>query len=123
MNQIPSAPQMRRVLVVVKKTTYQAEILENKDPRLARLLDEGNAAAVRMEAAHQEHVQTVETVERELAARGIAFKTVDRGQVGQELKDTDLVITIGGDGTFLDVSHSLTHIPLLGVNSAPGSSH
>ena len=32
------AHAVRRVLVVVKKTTYQAEILETKDPRLARLL-------------------------------------------------------------------------------------
>src|SRR5947208_2543078 len=114
-----SAPKLRRVLVVVKKTTYQADIIEEKDPRLARLLSAGNQAAVRMKEAHGDHVGTLDVVERALSQRGIDYKCIGRGELAAELNGTDLVITIGGDGTFLDASHSLTDIPLLGVNSAP----
>ncbi len=39
-----------------------------------------------------------------------------------ELKNTDLVIAIGGDGTALSASHFLKDIPLLAVNSAPNKS-
>jgi NAD+ kinase len=115
--------KLRRVLVVVKKTTYQLDIIETRDPRLAKLLADGNEAAVRMRAAHAEHVGTLDAVERALSQRGIDYKCIERGQLSSELEGTDLVITIGGDGTFLDASHSLTDIPILGVNSAPSSSH
>src|SRR5262249_5291908 len=36
--------------------------------------------------------------------------------------DVDLVISVGGDGTFLDASHYVESIPLLGTNSSRSSS-
>jgi len=36
--------------------------------------------------------------------------------------NVDLVITVGGDGTFIRASHYLSDIPILGINSEPGIS-
>lgn len=40
----------------------------------------------------------------------------------KDLKNFDLVISIGGDGTMLSASHYLEDKPILGVNSSPGKS-
>jgi len=40
----------------------------------------------------------------------------------KDLRDIDIVISIGGDGTALSSSHFLLDKPLLAVNSAPGKS-
>ncbi|MEI6849864.1 MAG: NAD(+)/NADH kinase [archaeon] len=40
----------------------------------------------------------------------------------KDLKDIDLVIALGGDGTVLSASHYLTEKPLLAVNSSPTKS-
>lgn len=68
-------------------------------------------------------------VERVLASSGIAFDTIVRHDSDCFVIDHDLVITVGGDGTFLDASHSIVsesdearRVPLFGVNSAPESS-
>lgn len=64
-----------------------------------------------------------------LDAAGIEYGIAVRGKPGCFDVNHDLVISIGGDGTFLDASHSLDsqpdprkRVPLLGVNSAPESS-
>src|SRR3989344_7867673 len=40
----------------------------------------------------------------------------------RDLKDADLVVSIGGDGTALSASHFLFSRPLLAVNSSPQTS-
>lgn len=43
-----------------------------------------------------------------------------RNYLTQPIRDVDLVITVGGDGTLLKASHFLDEtIPILGVNSDP----
>jgi NAD+ kinase len=39
-----------------------------------------------------------------------------------DISNKDLIITIGGDGTFLKVSHFLNEQPILGINSEPEKS-
>lgn len=73
-------------------------------------------------ATRDQHLETVDCVKRVLAERGIAYDTVIRKKGGLIRVNHDLVITVGGDGTFLDAAHSLTDVPLFGVNSAPISS-
>jgi len=40
----------------------------------------------------------------------------------ERVGDVDLLISVGGDGTFLDASHFVDSVPLLGVNSSRSSS-
>jgi len=114
--------RLRNVLVIFKKSTYQLDAIELKDPRLLRLLAEGSATVANMERAHAEHQATLDTVVGVLASRQIAYTLADRGRVGSVPHDSDLVIAVGGDGTILHSSHALTGQPILGVNSAPTTS-
>ena len=48
------------------------------------------------------------------------MKLIFRDELQEPIKDVDLVITVGGDGTLLEASHFLdSSIPVLGVNSDP----
>jgi NAD+ kinase len=47
---------------------------------------------------------------------------VQRNHLSQPIRDVDLVIAVGGDGTLLRASHFLdSSVPILGVNSDPTS--
>ncbi|KAG8364832.1 hypothetical protein BUALT_Bualt18G0039600 [Buddleja alternifolia] len=55
-----------------------------------------------------------------LKKKAIDWKAVFRSDLSQPIRDVDLVITIGGDGTLLQASHFMgDSIPVLGVNSDP----
>jgi NAD+ kinase len=74
-----------------------------------------------LEEAHRIHRRAVEAVCDHLQAGGWDFEAHYRGDV-EKTDQYDLIITIGGDGTVLDLSHRVTDVPILGVNSHPGSS-
>jgi NAD+ kinase len=67
-------------------------------------------------------METLEAVQKELTARGVEFQCLSRSQVDKMVEDVDLIISVGGDGTFLDVSHAVFDLPVLGVNSSSSSS-
>ena len=114
--------KLNRVLVAYKKSTLQLQALEYKEPRFLKLLNQGHASVSRVRGAHDQHIKALETVENALAARSIDFVSCHRADLHEINRDFDLVITVGGDGTFLDASHKLRQVPVLGVNSAPGTS-
>jgi len=66
------------------------------------LIEEGNEVVNRVKIAHKEHMETLEAVQKELTARVLSFSAV-ASQV-DKCEDVDLIISVGGDGTFLDVS-------------------
>jgi len=70
-----------------------------------------------------EHEKTLLEVERVLKKNQVDHRIVSRGNL-KNVEGFDLLITVGGDGTFLDTSHyaSKKHL-LLGVNSHPKLSH
>jgi NAD+ kinase len=117
-----AALKVSRVLVIQKKSTYQLQAQEHKEARFIKLLEEGAEVVTRVKLAHEEHMETVESLERELTARGIQYKAVWREQIQGVVTDYDLVISVGGDGTFLDASHAVQDLPILGVNSSSSSS-
>lgn len=71
---------------------------------------------------HVVHEQTVRTCRDILSRRqaDIQFEMHLRDELQSPIRDVDLVITVGGDGTLLQASHYLdSSIPVLGVNSDP----
>lgn len=73
---------------------------------------------VQTDASHQ---ATLQTVLRVLSSNGVRVRQVCVGRAFDPTQ-CDMVITVGGDGTFLWASHSLSATPILGVNSAPATS-
>src|SRR5262249_5291 len=114
---------LRRVLIVSKKTAYQMEVLDCQGEQQAKLLAEGNPAIARLEQAHRDHLASLAVIVERVRERGIESLSVDRTELPADMSQFDLVISVGGDGTFLGCSHVIADLPVLGVNSAVGSSH
>ena len=93
----------KKILVVYKKSAYQLG-LKN------------------LRRSHDFHYQTLAAVEKALKNfKEVNFDRLARGKVFDGRK-FDLVVSVGGDGTFLDAARHLGSTPILGVNSAPGHS-
>lgn len=114
--------QLKKVLVVHKKSTFQIQAEEHKEARFIKLVSDGNQVVNRVKVAHEEHLDSLAKVEAELRRRGVEFQCLWRSQLPDVVRDADLVISVGGDGTFLDASHALLDVPALGVNSSRSSS-
>lgn len=118
--------EARRV-VVVRKTTVLEQHEDRPDSRLAAELDAGGSLADRIAAAHGEHVASFRSVVDILQAATVDVRVVAR-LTRRDARWADLVVTVGGDGTFLRASHCIDAngggdgTPMLGVNSATSSS-
>ncbi|KAL3821277.1 hypothetical protein ACJIZ3_007182 [Penstemon smallii] len=66
------------------------------------------------------HKNTISSCQNILKKKVVDWKAVFRSDLSGPIRDVDLVITIGGDGTLLQASHFIDDsIPVLGVNSDP----
>lgn len=106
----------KNVLVVVKQTPYET---------YKQLKNQGKApVALRWERLlnrYQTHTQCVEDVEALLKSVGIQYSKLGREEIHRgAIQDKDLIISVGGDGTVLNVSSFVDDsIPVLGINSDP----
>ena len=110
-----------KVLIVYKKSSYQSKALDKKDPNYLRLLKERDPAILTSKSSHETHMDTIETVKNYLRTLKIPFDIRLRYKLSP-LRGYDLILTIGGDGTFLETSHYLEEGILLGINSVPNDS-
>lgn len=107
-------------LVVYKKSTldYYSNS-PNDEVREAVLGD--TRFAIEKRRDHDENARNLDSVLRTLDERGIRYESVHRAAMDCA-NGKDLVVVVGGDGTFLDASHHIGSTPVLGVNSVPSSS-
>jgi len=116
-----------RHVAVVRKVSAVEQQLRRSDAKLAHAIAVGDPLSERVVLAHREHVASAAAVEAVLTERRIPFRVVER-LTPRLAAWADLVVTVGGDGTFLRASHVLTGHgpddgpPMLGVNSATSSS-
>jgi NAD+ kinase len=110
-------------VVVVRKTTPVEALARRPDAKLQAAIAAHDPIASRVLTAHAEHTRTAQVVEAALQARDVRFQTVARFN-RRHAHWADLVITVGGDGTFLRASHCIDASPhtdgppMLAVNSA-----
>ncbi len=104
-----------RALVVYKKSHY--ELYETRTG--IQTLQQGAHPFVRsMMSSHEANQRTLAAVHRAFEAVGVAYQCIYRG----ELRSTDgfdLLCSVGGDGTFLEVARHSVSTPVLGINSDP----
>lgn len=110
-----------RVLVVYKKDAYQQYLQEEQDPRLVQLLGRRHPDVLDMRRAHAVHEEAIEAVVRALRSLAVDFDVAYRASL-TVTTPYDLVVSVGGDGTFLQAAHHVKKIPILGVNSDPSRS-
>src|SRR6186997_2945247 len=91
---------LRRIVLVLKKSPYQIYFLEQKN-RLYLRQRAGEEDVERMKASHAEHARTVEVIEQTVRNTGLSWRAVYRADRFQ-CRDDELVVTVGGDGTFLE---------------------
>jgi NAD+ kinase len=109
------------IIAVYKKSSYEI-YSEKGDEEMKAYLEENDTDRQAMIRSHDEQNRSYDAVMAVLKKHKLDFDFVYRGEL-QQIVDADLVISIGGDGTFLEVSHYLRKgIPVLGVNSDPDKS-
>ena len=108
----------QRVLVVYKKDAYQQYLQEQQDPRLLRLLRKAHPDVLDMQRAHAVHEESLDSVVHALRQLPVAFDVVYRADL-KVTRRYQLVVSVGGDGTFLQAARCVTRTSLLGVNSDP----
>lgn len=110
--------KINRILIVYKKSSYQVHALSKKNSRYLKLLKEKSIVTRRSKTSHEIHLETIESIKSSLHKLQIPFDIRLRYNLSA-ISGYDLVITIGGDGTFLETSHYLQDGYLMGVNSVP----
>ena len=110
-----------RLLVVYKKDAYQQYIQEQQDPHLVHLLGRRHVSVLDMQRAHDVHEASIEAVVHALRHLPVEFDLAYRADL-KVTRRYDLVVSVGGDGTFLQAARSVHRTPILGVNSDPARS-
>lgn len=103
--------KFNHVLVLYKSTICERLIQEKIAVR--------HGIPRRFKQAHHDHYATLNYVTNMLTAKGIPFKAFARGAKGLRYEMFDFIITVGGDGTFLEAAKNAGRQLILGVNSAP----
>lgn len=94
--------RINKILVYIKKSAYSLQH-DNSEQALK---------------AHEQHARAIHIVQSILAKSGLEFFLENRKKI-RSLKGYNLVMTLGGDGTFLRASHQIQRQLILGINSMP----
>ena len=109
-------PSQPKILLLYKISTYayyfNANRRDAKHPVPVKSM-------VRFKKTHLQHYKTLVQVEEFLRKQNIRYSRSRRGQK-IDFSKFDFVITVGGDGTFLEAARYCTNQVILGINSDPG---
>ncbi|CAH8258587.1 unnamed protein product [Arabidopsis lyrata] len=73
-----------------------------------------------LESRCKVHRNAINFCQEILSKKPVEWKPISRNDLSHPIRDVDMVITVGGDGTLLHASHFIDDsVPVLGVNSDP----
>lgn len=107
------------VVVAAKRSQYQKYVRDQHDPRALELLARHDPVVANWRRADTLHRRTYDAVLDALDHLGAKVIVPSKPHAEFDVSGAALVVTVGGDGTFLAASHSVGSEPVLGINSAP----
>jgi NAD+ kinase len=110
--------QISHVLVVYKKSYYELYGYQERAHYRALLQQRHPEIVHTMRLSHEENRRTLAAVCEALDAARVPYDCVYRGDL-RSVAGYDLLLSVGGDGTFLEVARYTVDTPVLGVNSDP----
>ena len=112
-----------KVALIYKKSAWEL-FSESSDENVSSFMLKDQQQRAAFKQSHLIQKETMDCVERTLSEHNTSIKKIYRSSLhDHDLNDFDLVITVGGDGTFLESTHYITgDTPIIGVNSDPSRS-
>ena len=107
-----------KILLLYKNSTYADYFLSHQE-RLSKLRGHFNAEEIkRFRKTHETHFGALHDVEDVLKRKGLKYTKTCRG-TSVNYHRYDFIITLGGDGTFLEAARNIKKQMIWGVNSDP----
>ncbi len=112
-----------KALIVYKKSTYELYSKSN-DENIRKILINDPLFSKIKEEEHSNQGKTLEHISFVVNRLGINSTFCYRANLNHKMVlNMDLIISVGGDGTFLEVNKYInSNVPVLAVNSDPNSS-
>ena len=110
--------KFKNILLLYKRSAYKIYFLDPQKPLTNSKSDFIKKEFARFKESHDEHYAALREVSRVLYSHGVRFTECYRGK-NIDYSPYDLVITVGGDGTFLEAVRRVKNQVIIGVNSAP----
>lgn len=108
----------KNILLLYKRSAYSIYFLNPRSSVLHASNHILKNEVGRFRAAHEQHLHTITVLRQELRESGLKFTESYRG-AKINYRKFDLIIAVGGDGTFLEAARHSTGQVIFGVNSAP----
>ena len=108
--------KIKKILLIYKETVYKRHFLRRDVWKHS--CGPGSGVIRRLKEADRRHMSTLLSVEKELQRRRLNYSKRRRGSKVLR-RHFDLVISVGGDGTFMEAASRLTRQMICGVNSDP----
>jgi len=119
---VKSKKRAPRILAIYKKSLVQIYVRDRKNARISKLLEEGGPIATRLYRSHRDHIGSIEEAKKAFKQLGARAEFRYRSNVNN-VGEFDLVVTLGGDGTFLWASHIVgSDVPIVAINTSPNDS-
>jgi len=112
--------KINKALIVYKRSVYQIYRSKQKKSSTLRQL-KIKRSLVALKASQVSHNKTLQEVKEVIDKAKISYKVVYRAEKFN-YKPYDLIVTVGGDGTFLEAARNAKRQIILGVNSDPNRS-
>jgi len=110
--------EIDRVLVLYKESNYKLRLYDTSKQYSQNDQSILSREKKRLKMEHDQHYRSLEVVKGVLELFKVKYKLHSRAnKINYNLYDC--VITIGGDGTFLEAARHVKEQPIMGVNSAP----
>jgi NAD kinase len=116
-----------QAIVLYKESKYSKWLKRKEEPQYMHFFEKAGKELTFMMASHETQTKCMNQIWTALKLLGIRYDAYQLDQANFQpasicRSTTDIVLAVGGDGTFLSASRYVLDAPLLGVNSDPNTS-